>query len=148
MSKLNKSQKRLLVVLLAVLAYAVYDIAGNWKSYTGFYTGKKTAAAEKTKTASGKETVKKTGIRPYEQGWKSDPFYVKVAETAPRKKTVRREMTLNLKAISYAGESSVAMINDRIMSVGDVIGGYKVLKIEPRRVILGKGAKSKVLALK
>ncbi|HFE63209.1 hypothetical protein B1H10_02025 [candidate division KSB1 bacterium 4484_188] len=149
MSQLSKGQKRLLVVLLIIAAYAVFDVAKNWDTYMGFYSGKGKKEILVKKPVKEKLNARKqtNSVRVYEKGWKADPFFV----TVQQKKTKRRKRSrtsLILKAISYAGDNSVAMINNRIVSVGDVVGGFKVLKINQQNVILGNGVVSKVLSLK
>ncbi len=149
MAQLTKSQKRLLLVLFAVLAYAIYDVSTNWDTYFGYYTGKtkkSVTQAEKAKAQSRSNTVQIKKI--YDKSWKSDPFYVPEEKKPERRAPVRQKSRFDLKAISSDGENSVAMINDRIVTVGDFINGYKITKIESRRVVLGKGAQSLVLTLK
>jgi hypothetical protein len=57
------------------------------------------------------------------------------------------EVPLVLNAISYNNGNSVVMINQKILSAGDMIEGYKVIRIEPTRVVLTKGDESKTLNL-
>lgn len=149
MSQLSKGQKRLLVVLLIVAAYAVFDVAKNWDTYMGYYSGKSKKEARVKKPAKARLAVgkKTSGSQLYEKGWKTDPFFVKVQQRKTKRRK-RSRSALILKAISYAGDNSVAMINNRIVSVGDVVGGFKVLKINQQNVILGNGVVSKVLSLK
>ena len=147
MQNLTPGQKRLFILLAIVLAYAVFDFVKNKDQYLGFYTKKENARVEKAEQqADSLRTVRVRQV--YQKAWKSDPFYMKLPPKTPKKKPAKRRRTFRLKAISFSGESAVAMINNRIVSVGDWIGGYKVLKIEPRRVILGRGSEAKVLTLK
>lgn len=149
MENMSKGQKRLLVLLVIVLAYAVFDIASNWDTYKGYYTGKKKVAVtpQKSRLNGAKKTNEKRTDH-YDKDWRSDPFYVSVrVKNAPKPKR-RHVVRLRLKAISFAGENSVAMINNRIVSVGDVIQGYKVVQIKQKQVVLRKGTQTKILSLK
>ncbi len=135
-----------------LLAYAVFDFAMNKDEYLGYYSKKKITATTKSKKA-GKKTptaVKQKRVRiEYTQNWGSDPFYEKVAYRKKRRTSRSpRKVYLRLKAISYSGESSVAMINNRVMMKNDLISGYRVVDIQPKSVTLVKGNKRRVLHLK
>ncbi len=147
MSNLTKSQKRLLILLVLVLAYAVFEISRNWDTYMGFYKGKRVSVQKHNKNSPANQPVKIQKVE-YTKGWNHDPFYVAV-KAPPRKKVVRRRtITFHLKAISFAGDNSIAMINSRILKVGDVINGYRLVSIQPKRVVLQKGTDKKILTLK
>ncbi len=147
MANLTKSQKRLLILLAIVLAYAVFDVSRNWDTYMGFYKGKK-GTVHKKKNSTTRDASLKIRKVEYTKDWNQDPFYVAV-KTKPRKRVVRRRtVSFHLKAISFAGDNSIAMINSRIMKVGDVINGYRLVSIQPKRVVLQKGTEKKVLTLK
>ncbi len=148
MKNLPNSQKGLLVFLVLVLAYAAFDFVKNKDTYLSFY-GKNTSGKRTVLTApdSINRDAQNATVKKYSKDWAMDPFYT---EPPQKIRAVRRpaQESFHLKAISFAGENSVAMINDKIVSVGEWIGQYKVLKIEADRVILGDGAKSKILSLK
>ncbi len=149
MSQMTKSQKRIVVVLLIVLGYAVFDIVKNWETYKGFYTGtSKKQSTKKSSVVSKKQPTFDTKKENYTSDWGKDPFYVKSQKKQVRRTNYRRTVNLYLKAISFAGGNSVAMINNRILKKGDSIAGYQVVKIEPERVILRKGSRTRVLSLK
>ncbi len=148
MQSLTPGQKRLFILLAIVLAYAIFDFVKNKDQYLGFYGKKETAEVKAERSAQADSLRTALVRRVYQKGWGGDPFYVKLPPRKVKKRPVRKARTFRLKAISFSGESAVAMINNQIVTVGDWIGGYKVLKIEPGRVILGKGSEAKVLTLK
>ncbi len=147
--KLTKSQKILFAVLGVVLAFAAFDFLSNKDTYMSFYAKENreaTATAQQTeeKNKSEKDQLQASLI----SSWGSDPFLrqqVVVAKRRSRKKVKRP--TFKLKAISYRAEGSVALINDRVVKVGDVLSGYKVLKIDSRQVVLWNGKNRIVLRL-
>lgn len=149
MKQLTKSQKRLFFILALIIAYGVFDVVSNWDSYSGFYSGK-----HKKKTKN--QVIDKKSLNPtprveaseYEKGWKSDPFYVRVKMRTVKKRSAPRQVYLKLDAISFANENSVAMINNKILKAGDSVSGYRLTKIEPKRVVLQKGGSIRVLRLK
>jgi len=152
MSSLTKGQKRLLIVLAVVLAYGIFDVVSNKDSYFSYYKGKKNERKieQSNMVASNVAEIKKTSATnaAYLQAWGDDPFYNQ--RYVRRAATVRAqsEVQLNLKAISYGNESSVVMINDRILTVGDVIHGYRITRIDPTRVLLIKDGENKILTIR
>jgi len=148
MANLTKSQKRLLIVLAIVLAYAGFDIISNWDSYKGFYSSEPGKIIKKSQqpTLGEKTRAKKTGY--YDKNWKNDPFFVSVRQKKQKKVYRRKKKELTVQAISYEEKNPVAMINYQIVSIGETVDGYKVVKIEPNRVILKKGGKRKILQFK
>lgn len=148
MPQLTKSQKRLFIILGIVLAYACFDIATNWDSYTGVYKKKKKKnKAEKSRIMTSKQKGADSLIA-YNKDWGRDPFYVKIAAKQAKKVRPKKRVSLKLIAVSSDGQTSVAMINDKILQVGESISGYTVVKIEPTRVILKKGNDTRILMLK
>ncbi|GAB4333806.1 MAG: hypothetical protein Kow0037_12160 [Calditrichia bacterium] len=148
MGQLTKSQKRLLVVLAVVLAYAVFDITTNWDSYTGVYKGKRNKGKSKSSKIITPKKIIKDSSFVYNKDWGKDPFYVKVKTSKKNKTLPKKRVPLKLIAVSSDGNTSVAMINDKILQVGESIAGYTVAKIEPTRVILKKGKDTRILLLK
>jgi len=153
MSRLTKSQRNLVIVLLVVLTYAVFDFVKNRDEYLGYYKGgkKNTQDVKKEEKKSINPEVKVLrNDMASTKVWGENPFYDPDLKKAPVRRVVRkkRAVYLKLKAISYSGDNSVAMINDQILSKGDVISGYRVVKIEPKRVVLVKGSEKKILSLR
>lgn len=153
MSSLTKGQKRLLVVMALVLAYGVFDVVTNKESYFSYYSSKsqnKKAAPANVVNPNSPETQKRS-VRnaKYLQNWGDDPFYnQRFVRRVSSPVIVQTAVELNLKAISFSGENSVVMINDRVLMTGDVIEGYQVVKIEPSRVTLNNGSENKILTLR
>jgi len=148
MSQLTKGQKKLFVVLAIVVLYAVYDIASNWDTYVAYYSNKS------RKVNLGKNTndqvSKKVNIpenKSYQKTWNEDPFYIAGKRSYTKRSVSSSEVVLKLKAISYAGENSVVMINNSILKIGDIIEEYRIEKIEQNRVSLIKDGKVKILSL-
>ncbi len=150
--QLTKSQKILFAVLGVVLAYAIFDFVSNRDTYINFYTGKNaqnnnaTSVATKSENRLTEDPLKIS----LTSTWGDDPFLIKVKKKIVKKSSRKRikEPTFVLKGISYRpDEGSVALINDRILKLGDVIEGYKVIKIEEKKVVLWNGKKRKILRL-
>jgi len=153
MSSLAKGQKRLLVVMAVILAYGIFDVINNKDSYFSYYGGKKKGkkTAQTNVVNLNVPEIKKTSTRnaKYFQTWGDDPFYnQRFVRRRSAPVIAQTEVELNLKAISYNGENSVVMINDRVLMAGDVIDGYQVVKIEPTRVTLSKNGVNKTLTLR
>lgn len=148
--ELTKSQKRLLILLGIVLIYFVYDVASNWDTYAGFYSGKKTSVQKKKNEQNKSKSAKKTeqGKQQYLEKWGRNPFYKKVERKKTAKKKVqKRKIKLFLYAISMKDNNSVALINDKVVKIGDMISGYTLQKIEKKQVTLSDGKNKIVLKL-
>lgn len=146
--EITKSQKRLFIILGIVLAYAIYDFISNSDTYFKFYSGNK---KEKTALTSPKDSTvkiqKKTNLT-YKEKWGEDPFYI--AEVIKLKKARKKREyrpKLQLYAISYKGDQSAALINDKFLKVGDLIEGFYLKRIEKNKVILSNGKKKIILTL-
>ncbi len=147
--QLTKSQKILFIILGIVLVYAIFDFVSHKDTYINFYSGNEqesTMPVQNTQTAAQKQADQLQASL-FSQ-WGSDPFVRKVVVKS-RKKYKRKRVRphFKLKAISYRADGSVALINDRIVKKGDVIQGYKVVKIETKKVILWNGKHRIVLKL-
>jgi hypothetical protein len=142
MSQLTKGQKRMFAVLMVVILYAVYDIASNWDTYKAYYSNT-TIKNKRNKTAAeaANQKINPTENKSYLKDWNEDPFYISGRQTFVKKSSSPPETVLKLKAISYAGENSVIMINDKILKTGDIIEGYRIEKIEQKSVTLNKSGK-------
>lgn len=145
--ELTKSQKILFIILGIVLVYAIFDFVTHKDTYVGFYTGKKQEANalsqnQQVKTQQQKDQLQTSLF----SKWGGDPF---LRQTRVKKRFRRKAKRpkFDLKAISYRLDGSVALINDRIVKVGDVINGYRVIFIDSRKVILSSGKHRIVLKL-
>lgn len=150
--QVTKSQKRLLIVLGIVVAYGIFDISTNLETYKKVYSGSSKARTVKQKTAvdAAKTTTTNSNMQAsYLAGWGRDPFYLKEKRGPAVNKKIRRKKTVNLRllAISTKGNNSIALINDKIVKLGDIISGYRVLKISQTKVYLSDGKRKITLKL-
>ena len=148
--EITKSQKRLLILLGLVLIYFVYDVATNWDTYAGFYSGKKTVVRKKDNGKDKNKTVQteEQNKQKYLEKWGRNPFYKKVERKKTVKRSVqKRKIKLFLYAVSMKDNNSVALINDKVVKVGDMISGYTLQKIEKKQVVLSDGKNKLVLKL-
>ena len=147
--ELTKTQKILFIVLGIVLAYAIFDFITHKDTYESFYSGKKesTTAVVQNEKLQGQKEKDQLQTSLFSQ-WGSDPF-LRQAEIKSKKhsRKKRRKPNFKLKAISYRPDGSVALINDRIVKVGDIIFTYKIIKIDVKQVILWNGKHRIVLKL-
>lgn len=70
-----------------------------------------------------------------EINWARDPFSGKLYA----KITVESRSDLHLAGIMWDNESPAAVVNDRVVEVGDRINDYTVIKINPESVVLREG---------
>ncbi len=147
--QLTKSQKILFIVLAVVLAYAIFDFVTHKSTYVNFYSGQENEtvnSVQNQKTAAAKQ-MDQLQTKLFAE-WGSDPFLRKTEiKSKKRWKKKRTRIHLKLKAISYRSDGSVALINDRIVKQGDVIGGYRVLSIGTHSVVLSNGKRKITLKL-
>ncbi|NOX38452.1 MAG: hypothetical protein GXO78_13040 [Calditrichaeota bacterium] len=157
--QLNKKEKRLLLFLLLILLYAVFDVITNFDDYKRAYTGgeEETAVTEETDAdtlAAQPETVERVRKLPYRPGvWEQDPFRsqpnvpVVIPVAGGKNGVVQPQISLRLQAISVGASGAVALINGMLVQEGDRIHGYRVVRIEPDRVILESGQQRRVLEM-
>ena len=140
--KVTKSQKRLLVLLVIVLMYAIFDFMQNRKDYEQVYLKKKQVPQAQLVTNS-KPTIKKIEkqLKDIDLNWKRET--IEKSEIKRRSvKTAPQKVHLNLNAVTYAGENSFVIINNIILKEGEVVAGYRVDKIHQDHVKLTKNSKS------
>jgi len=137
--EINKSQKRLFIILGIVILYLVYDVISNFDSYTSFYGEKKSAPVITAVKKDSIVTAVKEKEIDYLADWGKDPFYMVI--TSGPKRNVKRNYKpkLQLYAISYKGDQSAALINDNFLKVGALVEGYRLQKIEKNQVTLSDG---------
>jgi mevalonate kinase len=148
--EITKSQKRLLILLGVVLLYAIYDFTSNMDTYLAVYSGKKvvTQTEEKTSSDAKPKQASVPHQTAYLEKWGRDPFYKRVVQKKSKQvKKKKRTTHFILQAISMKDNSSIAIINDKIVKLGDIISGYTLKKIEKKRVVLSDGNKTLVLKL-
>ena len=84
--------------------------------------------------------------------WGRDPFEcpsgveLRVAEEGESLKAIEAPVK-KVTAILITDSRKVASINHKVVAVGDVIDGKRVLEIKPDRVILQKGCRKQVIML-
>lgn len=61
--------------------------------------------------------------------------------------TQRRTTSLKLRGVIVGGNNSIAIINDKFVRIGERIDGYKVVRIEAKKVFLKSGNKTLKLEL-
>jgi hypothetical protein len=141
-----------------ILVYAVFVVAVIW----GFFnlTGRKSDRSEATNSKKAASTdqsnmVPSSPQAPLagevieiyrEQPWGRDPFYhgfkpPKIAKTSP-------EIRMHLFGILYRQINPQALINNRVVGVGDVLGDYKVIEITRGYVALNNGKRTVKLKVK
>lgn len=146
--KLQKNQKRMIVILGIVISYAIFDIITNWEKYNKYYF----SSDEIKPTLVTPKTVKKLPDRGFTEvqklTWKRDPFTeINQKEPVRIKKTVHMDTKLELKAITNDAQSAFVMINDAILMEGETIAGYQVDKIYKNKVKLSKQGNATYLYL-
>jgi len=90
-----------------------------------------------------------------EKAWGRDPFgfppgvELRVAEQGESLKAVKavEPPVKKVTAILITDSRKVASINHKVVTVGDLIDGERVLEIKPDRVILQKGPRKQVITL-
>lgn len=75
--------------------------------------------------------------------WGKDPFYH--ARPAAPKRAVPDKVRLHLLGILYREVNSQALINGRVVGVGDTLSGYRVDRIERDHVKISDGGKTVIL---
>jgi len=148
--QITKSQKRLFILLGLVLVYAVYDISSNFDTYSGFYSDKKTEIQNNSQTAKidSAKVIAEYTRKQYLEKWGRNPFYKKVEKKrVARIVKKQRKAKLILYAISIKDNNSVALINDKMVKIGDMIEGYTLKKIEKKKIILSDGTRNITLTL-
>lgn len=69
--------------------------------------------------------------------WASDPF-LQSSGLGRGVASVEEEEDFKLQAVTMSGEDSIAVVNDRVVRVGDRVGRRTILKIGPTFVLLGE----------
>lgn len=148
--EITKSQKRMFIILGLVIMYFIYDIISDWDTYAGFYSGEKAVVKQTVNKNQIKtdQNLNKEQDKQYLEKWGRNPFYKKTE----KKKAVRifkktKTINLRLHAVSMKDNNSVALINDKIVKIGDMISGYTLKKINKKQVILSDGQKTITLKL-
>jgi hypothetical protein len=137
----DKRQKRLLILLAVVMAYAAFDFLTHQDEYLNYYLGRKAEAtlAVQPTQQTGEQAVP-IEKQAYLKNWGHNPFEdTKKVVYVPRRKPEKKKPTFQVDAISFNGDSSVALVNGTIVKTGDWISGYKVIQITQKQVVLSNG---------
>ncbi|MBL7996804.1 hypothetical protein JNM05_15665 [bacterium] len=155
---ITKSQKRLFIVLAIVASYAVFDLATaepkQKKAVNPASPNTPAAEAEQAPASIVSQDQQAVHVNFPASEWKRDPFRKqaekwtafgldRVVETLLAPKLGN----LHLTAVSKSGNKSYAIINDHIVSVGELMNGYKIVDINATQVILKKNDHSFTLTL-
>ena len=154
---ITKSQKRLFILLAIVASYAVYDLLTSEPKNKKPATDKAVQSVDAQKAQDPSSAVSNVQSIPVNfpaTGWKRDPFRrdKENISRANLNKVIesllsQRPGNLHLTAISKNGNQSYALINDQILSVGEIIDGYRVAEIRAANVVLKKNDHSFTLVL-
>ncbi len=148
--EITKSQKRLFIILGIVVAYGIWDFISNMDTYTSFYSGKPKAASvtqQQSDQDDAELAAQKKQSTGYLEKWGRDPFHKKVKKKVQKAVASKPKVRLTLYAISEKENNSVALINDKIVKIGDMIGGYTLIRIGKKDVSLKDGSKTITLKL-
>lgn len=73
--------------------------------------------------------------------WGRDPFFLPIESEPVKEVEQKRDQPFLLNAIIYKEGQGAAIINDRIVRMGDYIEGMLVQEVQPDRVVLKEGGK-------
>lgn len=148
---MNKNSRQAIV-------YSVFVLVLIW-GYFNFFGGEKTAepspdpvhqaAITPGPVSPGFITDELTAeiIRDYHQkNWGNNPFYNRYK--TKKEQVVEQKARLHLLGIIYREIDAQALINGRVVSVGDTLEGYRVADITRKEVILQKGERTVKLKVK
>ena len=151
----NARSAILLVVLLVLMAYGLYDAGiigsgnGDVENLFGLTKGGSSESAT-ARQVSESRTSQPLKSLAWNGGWESDPFFYAVAETTEAigggilgslmgKMDGDDIPSLDLTGISWVGNVGMALINGDILEEGDRVAGYQITKIAFDHIILRKG---------
>ena len=145
--EVTKSQKRLFIVLGIVVAYAAYDFISNKEDYDKMYAGKKEVVVKTNPNDKLliKAVQQTRQINDIDMDFKRDPFFrddIDKKIIKYKRHSKPKSSALKLQAITYSGDNSFVMINDLILTKGEMVEGYIIEQIEKTRVRLTKNGKS------
>ena len=153
--QLNARSAILLVVLLGLMAYGLYDAGiigsgdGDVENLFGLAKSSSTASTSALEAAKSRTTAPLRSLK-WSGGWESDPFFYAEAETTNALGggilgSLFGNMdgddipSLKLTGISWVGNVGMALINGDILEEGDRVAGYQITKIAFDHIILRRG---------
>ena len=83
------------------------------------------------------DNLKKERVKLWDREWGRDPFVPQTVVSS-----IVKAVNLTLKGILWDEKTPKAIVNEKILVVGDVLYGYTVVDIKPRSVILRTGEKN------
>jgi hypothetical protein len=122
------------------IVYSVFVLAVVWALFNLPF-GKKTESdfsgiAEQSEMITSLNTISDNQDKlDLNQDWGADPFAIK---KTTGKQVVRNTVNFKLTAISESNGTYWALINGKILSVGDNIDGWKLVEVSQTRAILSK----------
>ena len=78
--------------------------------------------------------------------WGRNPFVVAPAPAAAQEKAAKKEHILG--GVLWDPQSPSAVLNNRLVNVGDEVNGWRVVEIREKEVKLSDGSNTKTLAIK
>jgi len=159
---MSKTVKELIMtaVLVGVLALVVIYQVGKAKKKTfSAKEGKSTVSVEKQKKEKQKEVILPSKVAPglkeiielqkekASEQYGRDPFFpsAEVSEGKEGQMKGHHIASLALKGVAWKGQTPMALIGDKIVKEGDMVGEYKVISIQKNRVVLTKDGKKLIL---
>lgn len=122
-------KKKVILVILTVVTIFVWG--------KGLYTGSRNKGRlviAKDEALPLIDFQKRQKSRTAYEAWGRNPFMVASGPTS-------EAFGLKLGGITYDAKYRCALINDKIIHVGESIGGYRVLSIDKEKVVVSDGAK-------
>ena len=129
-----RNGKLILLIALSALAviFLIYGIVTPSGARKGLSAQAPGASAGGSQSPKDLVPIERSAKRSEVVASSRNPFTVEPI-------TLQRLSPMTLSGIVWDGKNPKAVINDRIVGVGEVIGGRKVMKIEETRVILNDG---------
>ncbi len=157
--RLNSKERRLLLVLMGILAYGIVDFTINYESYQAALSGEDPYVAtdlwDTLKTDSSLHNIQEDTYQIQERHWRIDPFQLKQAvltQKSPSTMPVienEPSQTIILQAISLSEGQRWAIINGRVVTEADVIGNWNVVAINEGSVVVADNTgRQRILKLK
>ncbi len=157
--KLDRRQMIMLGVLVVMLLYLLYDYGVIFPKETTELAQEIEDLTERKDEVDDIAEYAALMVMPeikWDKNWGADPFFY----TKQKKESGEggllgifgstndgARVNFDLNGISWLGNSGYALINESILSEGDVIGGYTIEKIAINHVILKQGLKTVRLTL-
>ncbi len=138
---MDRRKKEIIITVILVIILLVAIIM-NVKREKYPKKGKKPAVSLKTKEGKPPSKSVKANAdiialqkKRAELAWGRDPFFF------TKTKKIYKGRKLLLKGISLGKDGrGYAFVNDEIVTVGDVVSGYKVMEIKKDKILLKKGS--------